>query len=627
MNKKLILGNLMLACIILLSACREEKSQETSIIAEAVTPTEPATPTITDTPLPTLTLTPTQIPAELVGMVETQDFILPAGRQVQISDDLILTASGDVDIAGDLMAESSINITIQAVGNITIAGELMFGVAVEGENGGNLTLISESGDIVLLDTAKLASGNGGAGVTELEANGEMTIIKGGQGGHGGSLTLQALNGEVSIPAVPGILHVGKGGEGATIAIHGEDLLITQVEEQLTNVGGNSGDLILMAETMNGAEFVAVTLTEELNILLSGTNLPLGSELYFPTDETLLSGGWAGNAGSLNYGMDDEGNSTWPEPEIIASSLDDVAMEPFWDQANVLAASANWVFSLLIQTENEVDSEKKVIGASGGNGLYGGDGADVYPFGKSGSQPGEDGQSATAIAGKGGSGIFGGGTGGSAYARGGNGANGANPSGNGGAGGNAYATGGDSGVTYATDGDSGVDYLGVFRILSKGGYAKAFGGSGGNGGGACPENVTNQGGLGGPGGLAIANPGLGKVTKPGSFALGGFGGNGGDGLYTPGNGGPFGLATMISDQEDDTESNGENGDDGGTCPPAPKTCTCQTATFSTVAYDGNKLWSDCGTKDACVSIIGNQMVTSGTVISGGGGSCKMQTNCK
>ena len=57
------------------------------------------------------------------------------------------------------------------------------------------------------------------------------------------------------------------------------------------------------------------------------------------------------------------------------------------------------------------------------------------------------------------------------------------------------------------------------------------------------------------------------------------------------------------------------------------CTCYTSgvTFQIVFYDGSPGWSDCGEATACHSIIGDQTVASGTVITAGS-YCSMKVIC-
>jgi hypothetical protein len=627
MNKKRKIGNLILVGIILLSACSVTNSQNTSNNA-SVTPTEiiktnePA-PTLTDTPVPTLTLTPTQIPEQLSGEVETQDFMLPVDHRVQIVDDLIITASGEIDIAGELVAESSMNVTIQAVGNISIAGKILMGMSPEGENGGSLTIISEQGNIVLQQTAKLGSGDGGDGVTHTELDGEMVTIIGGQGGQGGTLMLQALQGELRIPFVPEILHVGNGGEGAAISIQGEDLLTTQIEDQLKNGGGSSGGLVLMAETVSGAEFEAITLSAEENINWSGADLPMGSILYFPTDEVLISGGRAGNAGALNYGMDAEGNSTWPALEPVASTLDADSWNRYWPQANILASAASSILTELLQPDDDV-KYKVVSGVSGSDGLWGSDGTAVHYSGKRALISGDKGVSVKGIGGSGGDGFFTGGDGGHTYVRGGDGGAGGTPGSRGGDGGDAVAIGGKNGYGRSS--------------VGREGNATARGGNGGKGGGDCPSNVSWLGGDGGTGGKAMSYVKVsiqkdGKIIPilpvgPGIFkSIGGNGGNGGDGQNGAGEAGSGGKGIMTMADSHGTAYSGDDGKNGATCPPPPKSCNCEEAIFKIESYDGNKSWSDCGEKSACKSIIGAKEVESGTVITSKGGSCSMKMYCK
>jgi len=60
---------------------------------------------------------------------------------------------------------------------------------------------------------------------------------------------------------------------------------------------------------------------------------------------------------------------------------------------------------------------------------------------------------------------------------------------------------------------------------------------------------------------------------------------------------------------------------------PPFCGCYTSgvKFDVVKYDGNPGWGDCGQASACHSIIGDQLVPSGTTI-GTGGSCEMLVTC-
>ncbi len=568
----------------------------------------PASPTPTDTPLPTMTLAPTEIPEALAGNVITEEFILPAGRSVKVTGDLVLTASGQVDIAGDLLGEAGASISIQAEGDINIAGNVLAGDANPGEKGGDLTLISNSGDISLQNSAGLASGNGGMGVLAGESDGEMTLLSGGHGGNGGGLTLKAPNGTLTVPQVEGILHVGDGGDGSEIAIHGEDLYTTRLEEQLTNGGGDSGELALEAGTVLGVEFVEITLEGEFSDPWSGEIYPAGTVLTYPKESSLMSGGRGGHAGSLFYGMDEQGDSTWPEAEgtsyIPEEQVRKLVAAPIWPLASVASAPSRLV--RLVFPQNIPD--KVETGAAGGDGFYGGDGGDVMLQGEHGYQLGQTGQYVEARGGNGGAGTYIGGNGGFAVAKGGNGADAREPGGQGGNGGYALALAGSAGSS-------------AFGPNARDGDAHARGGHGGVGGGICPDKVVDTGGNGGKGGGAYAE------SKNKVVAIGGDGGLGGDGQVFGGTGG-YGAIDAIADGSDSKKINGLDGSKGDYCPPAPKgPCGCSDAIgFKEIFCKDETQWGDCGEVTACDSILDDKKVENETVITSSDGLCQMKVFC-
>jgi len=61
---------------------------------------------------------------------------------------------------------------------------------------------------------------------------------------------------------------------------------------------------------------------------------------------------------------------------------------------------------------------------------------------------------------------------------------------------------------------------------------------------------------------------------------------------------------------------------------PPDCTCNTegAKFEVVSYDKSPGWSDCGEATACHSIIGDQTIPSGTIITSPGNACSMVVIC-
>ena len=59
---------------------------------------------------------------------------------------------------------------------------------------------------------------------------------------------------------------------------------------------------------------------------------------------------------------------------------------------------------------------------------------------------------------------------------------------------------------------------------------------------------------------------------------------------------------------------------------PCGCGCPGTTFEIVEYDGSSGWSDCGEASACHSIIGDELVPSGTTIGKSGDPCVMKVIC-
>ena len=422
-------------------------------------------------------------PTGLSGTIEVSDFSVGVGETQQVSGDLTINASGSVDIAGKLMPSGATgqSITITAEGDVNVSGSVVAGNGSSGSGGGNLTIISTNGNIVITQGSSIVAGDGSTGQSTTSAKtitekGTIILktISGGAGGTGGSITLTALNGDVTIADTEGIIRLGSGGDGATITVSGDDLLTTEAPDTLENAGGDSGDLTIEAGTFNGQAVGAGGAVD-----LTGTNF--------------LVGGRGGNGGDVFWGMDADGNSTWPDATTTAKFMADAK------QAGVNLQAAP---STLI-----------VPGTPGGDAYFQtpGTGASVRAAGQSATTPGAAGQSARAVGGDGGNCktpiCTQGGNGGSATARGGDGAPGKTPDGNGGDGGDANAEGGFRGFGFVANGSSAS--------------ASAFGGAGGKGGGQCPDEVVDRGGIGGFGGEAFA------FAKAGAAQTTAKGGDGGD----------------------------------------------------------------------------------------------------
>lgn len=387
-----------------------------------------------------------------------------------------------------------------------------------------------NGNITIGATASLVAGDGGSGQTTTTDKGAVSTgkrlallksVSGGGGGTGGSVSLRAPNGQISIVDQEGIIHLGNGGDGATIEVHGEDLLTTELGEELENAGGDSGVLTIEALTFNGVEVTG--------------------ETEFVSESTMfLSGGIGGDAGDLLWGVDANGNSTFPDADTTAKLL-----------AVAKQAGGNL---------RPIFPDLQLTGASGGDAWLGtaGHGANLQIRGRDGTTPGTDGQNVFATGGPGGNCIqqrlCDPGDGGDADATGGDGARGEHTTGNGGAGGSANATGGTGGR------DGALSTV----VIGRTGNAVARGGSGAKGGGLCPDNVSDTGGPGGAGGNAVA---LVPFVPATATAVGGRGGDGGDGESASGTVGGGGSATG-NGGPGSSQTPGDSGSIGATCGSVP-----------------------------------------------------------
>lgn len=475
----------------------------------------------------------------LSGTLEVVDFSVAKDQSQLVAGDLWINASGTVDISGELtpISEQGQSITITAEDDVNISGRLASGGGSSGTTGGDLTIVSTNGNIDITQGSFIGAGDGGTGQTTLSAKmiattsrGEVILktLTGGAGGNGGTITLRALNGDITIA---GTVQIGSGGDGATITVSGEDLLTTEAPAELDNAGGNSGVFTLEASSFNGQPIDAT-----VGVDLAGTSF--------------LAGGQGGNAGDVFWGMDEDGNSTWPDEATIKKLI--------------ARAKQNGV------NLSEVAPDLFVGGKNGGDAFFElpGRGASVNATGRSATQFGVDGQTAIAHAGDGGDCTSPfctlGGSGGNATARGGNGQRGENPEGGGGAGGNGDAAGGRGGVGLITDGTDGTAF--------------ATGGSGAKGGGECPVEIAATGGRGGIGGAAFADAGSAQAR-----ATAGDGGDGGDGENfggAPGgslNANAFGGATT-------QEFQGDGGSEGTICPPVFELVSAIRATSSEIGTD-------------------------------------------
>ena len=113
----------------------------------------------------------TNQPTGLSGTIEVSDFSVGVGETQQVSGDLTINASGSVDIAGKLMPSGATgqSITITAEGDVNVSGSVVAGNGSSGSGGGNLTIISTNGNIVITQGSSIVAGDGSTGQSTTSA--------------------------------------------------------------------------------------------------------------------------------------------------------------------------------------------------------------------------------------------------------------------------------------------------------------------------------------------------------------------------------------------------------------------------------------------------------------------------
>jgi hypothetical protein len=511
----------------------------------------PAVPT----PTPSATPIDMRTPTVLSGVIEVESFTLAEGELALVTDDVTIRATGEVRIDGDLRAsdDAGQSITIEAGSNVLVGGmigagdgvallqTLLVTRGVSSERNGGSVVIQSNANITLSPGARLAAGDGT------------------DGGDGGDVVLHAPNGAVTIPDGEDVIHVGNGGDGPMLSQSpGEG-------DPEDASGGESGVLLMNAQSVNAPGAEMVTLAENFSPANSSLSFSIGQQVFTTVSMPLVSGGRGGNAGSLTSGGSAQLAFRIPLAE----------------------GQGEGVRQLLGRSNPRGGISLPPIvrrGAHGGDGfLFGGAGESVQLEGAPGLFPGDDGESVVVIGGDGGGclRIFNRlfcqpGAGGRADAMGGAGALGLEPGGPGGSGGRAEAIGGNSVDNRANPEQS--------TRFGQAGDANAFGGAGGRGGDDCDDagplrrGANRVGGQGGDAGGAAALGGNALEALPEELddlrglttARGGAGGDGGDGEDMGGPGGSGGSAAFLRDEDvirmGSSAASGVDGNMGGLCPP-------------------------------------------------------------
>lgn len=483
-------------------------------------------------------------PATLSGVINVARLDIPAGSRTTVTGDLEVNASGNVTIAGELIADQNpdgdgYDISIVAQGDIQIDGLIQAGAPASstsefahvssaalaariakvaqqrgadspGEAGGSISLLSERGDLTIGRNATIVALDGS------DATGGVT---GAPAGRGGSISLCAGQGQLS---VHGSLSLGNGGQGGDANLD-FDMLATAFPDDsvinhftFLNSGGDSGRLRAFGNTW---DWPTLEFDESDGVCCTVAVDPLAYAAH--PDTGIIFGGIGGNAGTV--------------------TVTDDLLTRLTERLDLARAGT---------PDTSYDEDYRFFSAAGGRGWYvGGNGgiitvtaarwylrdglgftvtgANGGPVTRTGHVDVECGEPIDAIGATGG-------TGGHASVT--------SPSGippvtaqdagDGGAGGKAVANGGNGGDTE----------LSVAQIGGRGGDATAIAGAGADGLSSC---FSNDVGNGGNGGLASAFGGAGGDGRtPGSgglaIVIGGIGGRGGDGGPTAGTGGAGGA---------------------------------------------------------------------------------------
>ncbi|RMG43314.1 MAG: hypothetical protein D6719_04070 [Candidatus Dadabacteria bacterium] len=425
------------------------------------------------------------------------------------------------------------DLTIRSLEAITINGEISGKTNYDG-TGSSITLEALSGDITLANGAVVAAGDGENAATSTLVS-ELNDISTGAGMSGGNITFKAPQGELIVD--PGAtIHIGNGGDGADISISDSVIKNSTQTIELKNGGGDSGFLYIQAEGIKGLDIEKVSAT-----LLDEQNQEVSINAWRLNSLSGITGGSGGEAGQFKV--------------VESKGLLLRAQKVSRKGGTITVKGADGASALINPTkgQNAVFKANSRSGR-GQDGIsvraFGGRGGDCYKrdvvdklflvFSKSCTpQPG-----------------------GNAKATASSGTKGFNPAFEGGNGGSATAQGGCGGIT------PGVESSAIFASC---GNAEAYAGKGGFGGGDCPNNVKDTGGMGGNGGKAKADAScsacfLGSKgnLRASATAQGGLAGPGGSGKVRGGAAGNFGVAIALGAAGKTSAIDGKPSSAGSVC---------------------------------------------------------------
>ena len=170
-------------------------------------------------------------PETVGGLIECESFSVPAGQTTRVTSDLVIDASGDVNIDGELIGDASggvagYNITIEAGGDINVRG--------------TIAANADAGSAKRIHEAGIAKSGNAAGVSGVARDGRSVTLK---PYHDLNIEaadfLRAGDGEDGQSALNG--HGQPGGKGGDIILCPRDTLAFRGSIVLGNggAGGNS----------------------------------------------------------------------------------------------------------------------------------------------------------------------------------------------------------------------------------------------------------------------------------------------------------------------------------------------------------------------------------------------------
>ncbi len=541
----------------------------------------------------------TEAPAQTFDAeVTVESLNVAAGTSAEITNNAVVTVSGDATVDGTLFARSG-RIRLRVGGNLTINGTIR-AVDAEGVADDEARLADQTGGIqvlvgsgvVTIGSTAVFNASGPILITDDEALLERTPAE----------MFDEVE-DVSADTMPTLVPLPEGnpafGGGAPGKVNIGPRLQDGVLPPVTVSGvwppGGAppppGDRPILILRFNGARDLNLD-----NWTVNGPAAPAGAAADQTADPGANAGGARGRDG-LRLNIRNDGGPI----RIVNNVVFNLANGGDGGAATSVCATATGgnggnSGNARLTAAGGIDISEGTLTINPGRGGNGGEAR--VELGASGAAgcPGQTGRSATATGGRGGDntkqifvrgnveglanvviGSLDGGFGGDATAFGCDGGEGDSCC-DGGAGGSATATGGRGGSASLVVGDSGVASTSVTG--GDGGESTAFGGNGGDGGGCKLEDGGDGGGGGKATSIAGAGGGASHDAGPATGgnggdanSLGGEGGNGGDsGLGDPGIGGAGGVgvataggggaAAAAGSAGEATPVDGEDGADGG-----------------------------------------------------------------